>query len=201
MQLTCKFAPNMLIKRAPLISNAVMRNKYSQLKKNKNMKILTRTQLILFLFLLAGCNVINSDDQEQSRIILGESIDGVKIGDNTKTVIDKLGQPDEILMGDFAGYIYNYKNGIHAGLGVSILSEQGKGVSSIGISKPYSGKTISGIGIGSSRENVIQLLGKPTQSGEGAEKGNTIDFYYYEKNKLRFVYSINEIEFIGLSLK
>jgi len=33
-------------------------------------------------------------------------------------------------MGDFAGYIYNYKNGIHAGLGVSILSEQGKGVSS-----------------------------------------------------------------------
>jgi len=102
--------------------------------------------------------------------------------------------------GDFAG-IFTITKWYSCRLGVSILSEQGKGVSSIGISKPYSGKTISGIGIGSSRENVFQILGKTNSKWRWCRKRYTIDFYYYEKNKLRFVYSINEIEFIGLSLK
>ncbi len=157
--------------------------------------------VVSFILLIAGCGVNDLNEQGKFRIVIGESIDFVKVGDGGNVVISKLGQPDEIAMGDFAGYMYIYKKGFHSGITVTINSEQGEKVSAISIYAPYSGRTKEGLGIGSKHDDVIKILGEPAQSIELASIGNIMDYYYIGDNKFSVSYSDNIVESIVLSEK
>ena len=94
----------------------------------------------------------NASEDDEARIIFGESIDNVEIGDNATAVRGKLGEPDEILRGDFAGKIFSYTQGKYNGIQMMIHDDDEKGVVIVSIFPPYSGTTREGIGIGTSRQ-------------------------------------------------
>jgi hypothetical protein len=126
-------------------------------------------------------------EPESPRIILGESIEGVSIGDDSLSVIARLGRPTTILEGDFNGHIFVYDKGKHALTYVSISREPalGFGVISVRVEPPYQGITKDGIGIGSEHNFVISKIGQPDKISEGA---SIVDKYFYQKNNFGFVY-------------
>lgn len=73
---------------------------------------------VLTLALMCGCGLV--DGGNDARIVLGDNIDDVRIGDDTMAVIRKLGRPDHIAIGDFDGVIYQYTTGAHAGMSITI---------------------------------------------------------------------------------
>ena len=104
---------------------------------------------ITLLALLFACD--SQEDDQPPGIILGKSIAGIEIGMDSIEVKNRLGEPDEIVQGDFPGVIYLYTTGEFAGLEIeySGLPEFGSGVASVCASKPYDGQTGSGWGLGS----------------------------------------------------
>jgi hypothetical protein len=124
---------------------------------------------------------------EPPTIILGESISGVSIGDDSLSVIAKLGRPTSIAVGDFRGYILAYEKGEYALTYVIISNDPalGLGVRSIIVESPYKGVTEDGIGIGSELSFVISKIGKPNKT---SEETPILDTYYYQKNNFCFSY-------------
>lgn len=155
--------------------------------------------LALVLPLLAGCpslfEVSEDDDPEYVRIILGKSIDDVEIGDDSTTVIANLGEPDEIALGDYAGYFFLYTRGKHNGISVTIHSE--KGAQAINVRSPYSGVTETGIGIGTSREMVVRILGD-TDLYVQLNNHRVQEIYDYETSSFNVVYNGGSVEAIGM---
>lgn len=139
---------------------------------------------------------------ERARIILGYTIDGVLLGDDSLTVINKLGEPIDINDDPDVVYIFNYP-GIELSVRKPLDDSLGTFVAEIKIFDPYSGKTKEGICIGTDRESVLSLIGLPLSSESNSDK------YYFEPlpgcwdNLLYFVYDGNEeliqIKFHGLS--
>lgn len=155
--------------------------------------------LAVVLPLLLGCpslfEVSEDDEPEEARIILGKSIDNVEIGDDSTTVTVKLGEPDEIALGDFAGYLFRYTRGTQNGISVTIHSE--KGVQGVSVRSPYNGITEAGIGIGTLRETVVQVVGDPDFSAQ-LNHDRTKETYRYGSNSFSFVYSGGKIEAVGI---
>lgn len=122
---------------------------------------------------------------EKARIILGQSIEGVKIGDDSLTVINKLGIPDLVYDADLDGYVFAYSDESHSGfeLYVTIIKnpqfiETTTAVISIEANVPYKGKTKEGIKIGMYRDIVLNLLGAPLRTDPGPPL--IVDYYYIE---------------------
>jgi hypothetical protein len=122
----------------------------------------------------------------EGRIVWGKNIDGILIGDDSTTVIQKLGRPSGIGLGDFSGYIYEYYEGMFAGMSISISDDStlglGFGVFAVHLQAPYNGTTNEGIGIGTSREVAITSFGLPNKS-EGL-----FDLWLFEKIGWTIVY-------------
>ena len=136
-------------------------------------------------------------EPEQPRIILGESIEGVSIGDDSLSVITKLGQPTNIAIGDFAGYILIFSEGKHALTQVVISTDPalGLGVTSVSVKPPYQGITEDSIGLGSEHSFVISKIGEPNRVfGDNSSS----DAYYYEKNDFIFYYDNERVHAIGM---
>ena len=101
---------------------------------------------------------------EEAKIIFGQSIEGIKLGDDSATVIDKLGLPEQIQTGDFGGFIFIYllpdsSNRIK----VTFMEEYDSRVTAITVHE-YKGKTKDGIGIGSYRNDVLKIMGTPSST-------------------------------------
>ncbi len=74
------------------------------------MKLMFKTTIII-LIVLYGCEDSSVQPEEQARINFQEgTIEGVKNGDDTTAVIQKLGRPDWIIIGDFDGFSFCYKD-------------------------------------------------------------------------------------------
>ena len=144
--------------------------------------------LILTLVLASGCSLFAADDD--ARVVFGESIDDVVIGDDKTQVVEKLGSPDGIMMGDFPGYVYEYMSGRHAGLRVAIWTAEG--VRSVQAASPYEGSTSRGIGIGTARTRVHQTIGQPDYTTDKTAGGWRIDQYRFEANRFVVRYSDDE---------
>lgn len=143
--------------------------------------------------------VVNGDttlnfDVEKARIILGESIEGIKMGDDSLDVVNKLGMPDWIDYGDFDGYIFVYKlNREQVSLLVSIfknhpLNPSGTIVLFIEVTESYTGKTKEGAGMNLLKSEIRNLIGDPTASFEDS---NGTDDYYYFPNPQPDTYSVS----------
>lgn len=131
----------------------------------------TQTLIVFVIMLLIlSCKDNPTENVEEPRIILGESIEGIHIGDDTTTVIKKLGRPDWIGLGDFDGFTYDYDNKKYPGVPNLTITFYNKiyglipaeyFVTGITAHSVYTGKSKEGIGIGTKREFVRKILGEP----------------------------------------
>jgi hypothetical protein len=141
--------------------------------------------LLLSVTFMSGCSLLA--DGDDARVVFGESIDDVVIGDDTTRVVKKLGRPDGILIGDFPGVIYEYTSGRHAGLSLGIWTAEG--VRGVQAASPYEGSTSSGIGIGTARTRLHQILGQPDYTTDNTAGGWRVDQYRFEENRFVIRYS------------
>lgn len=103
----------------------------------------------------------------EPRIVFGQSVDGVRMLELPDAVEQKLGPQDFITIPDWCAVDtgYGYDRGLHAGLSVYFLFRMVDDNSAVGwlrVVEPYAGKTVNGIGVGSSRTDVECVYG-PTQ--------------------------------------
>jgi hypothetical protein len=161
--------------------------------------------VILFPLVLFLCDACKSsptqskDDSDTSSIIFGKSIEGIEIGDDSITVIRKLGQPTQILDGDFNGYILVYAEGILNYTNVFISNDLtlGLGVIVVSIDGPFQGRSKDSIGIGSERYFVISKIGTPdTTQGEPPVID---DIYNFKINSFSINYENERIHRISMS--
>ena len=144
---------------------------------------------------------------EEARVILGQSIDGVKMGDDSLTVIDKLGVPDTIYFADLDGYVFAYldKNMHTFQLFIVLFPTSKPAVISIEATRAYEGKTKEGVEIGMYRNDALKLLGTPFFTDPGPP--STVDFYYttdplpgYYKSIFSFTYDDTDEKLISIRL-
>ena len=142
--------------------------------------------LIPLLFFSCKDNPVRT--QDDSKIILGESIEGVIIGDDSATVIKKLGVPTYIQEGDFNGIIFRYMNGPLSNTFITISYDSlfGFGTISVSLEGPYKGTTRDGIGMNSDRELVVKTIGA-SDTTEG-EQPYITDIYFYPRSTFVFGY-------------
>lgn len=143
--------------------------------------------ILLFVSGFIACEDSGLPLEPDLTIVFSESIARVRIGDKRADVVEKLGQPNRIVDGDFEGVIYYYTEGKQAFTFVGISDDPGLGLGVIGMSieVPYQGRSKDSIGIGSERNFVISKLGVPdTTVGEPPAH----DTYFYEKNTFEIAY-------------
>jgi hypothetical protein len=101
-------------------------------------------------------------------------------------VIEKLGEPDEIAIGDFAGVAYYYYEDSFPAMEIIIMGAPLIGVENLMVDSPYSGTTQDGIGIGSTRTEALPALSQPDQSISGYI--GIIDHYYFNNTEFTVNY-------------
>jgi hypothetical protein len=165
-----------------------------------NISLFLRCAVLLVLAVLMACNK-GVESVQQARIDLYQAIDGVKIGDNETIVKQKLGDPNNIIEGDFPGVIFEYTIGRFSGLHVAIYSQglTPSGVVSISVSSPYSGTTKEGIGIGSRQVSVRQILGQPASKSQS--DSTSWDRYEAENRYFVAYYRTESVESLTLGLR
>lgn len=159
------------------------------------------SSVLAFSSLLLGCDD-GGEPYDYGRIIVLESIDGVRIGDDAPTVIRKLGQPSSIAQGDFPGVRFEYREGEHASMNIVIYEATAtpSGVVGFAVWAPYAGKTREGVGIGSMRQDVLESLGQP--SGHHISTDSTSwDDYSNVKYRFFLGYFKDRVESIQFSLR
>jgi hypothetical protein len=143
---------------------------------------------LALLFFFQACKDTSTQPTDEGRIVLGVSIDNVEIGDDAPTVSQKLGPPNFVSQDDFKGFIYSYTEGKYSLMRVSLSEDMslGLGVIVVLVEPPYTGKTNSGFGIGSSREKALDILGLPDTSYVSGS--TTDDSYFYQRNSFHISY-------------
>lgn len=169
--------------------------------------------LIVFviMLLILSCKDNPIENVEEPRIILGESIEGIHIGNDTTAVIKKLGRPDWIGLGDFDGFTYDYDNKKYPGVPNLTITFYNKiyglipaeyFVSGITAHSVYTGKSKEGIGIGTKKEFVKRILGEPEYIGANDDwatyrftRSNTL----YDISFMFYYDSLMQVKIIGMS--
>jgi hypothetical protein len=123
----------------------------------------------IFTELVIDDNTTINFELEEARILLYKSIDGIKIGDDSLTVIQKLGEPSDIRpAGDCECYAFYYFEFPYDILRISFLKNAPRdsiySVVDLRVYNNYEGKFTEGIGLGYSRDEVLRVLGEPTSS-------------------------------------
>jgi hypothetical protein len=161
------------------------------------------------LCFLQGCEDIGGPPP---RIVLGESIDGVVLGDTYDRVIKLHGEPTgfSIIDGLFRGWygLYYYTSPVNnrGALGVWVVSADlnpaiQDHVDILIVEPPYEGRTREGIGIGSTRADVLRALGPPASSMT-LNSGDELESYFRSDSvECAFTYSQNTITRIALGPK
>ncbi len=139
------------------------------------------------------------DDPDCGRIVWGESIDGVVIGDSVGAVMQKLGEPRYITSRAFNGPIYSYYEGDTLRLEVAFWANLTNGVQYIRAMPWYRGKTEVGVGIGTFRDDALETAGQPVS---GTVYPITFhDLYEVNQNRFVVIYRDNRIYSIRMTKK
>ena len=146
---------------------------------------------IVAFLVWAGCSLFDTNgsaDDPEPRIVFGESLEGLRIGDDSTTVVETLGAPDGIAYDDFNGETYVYSEGEWAHIEVTISRDArlGLGVFDIRVSAPYDGRTAGGTGIGIPRGEAVAELGEPDTVLERST--GTLEIYLFESNIFKIDY-------------
>jgi len=134
--------------------------------------ILTLFSLILYS-ILVGCR---KKSEEPMKIEPGVGIGKVKFGMRSKEVRNILGKPDFEMRGAQTTECLVYNK---LGLNISIFKDGVDTITCIGVSgdpdvKPCTARTSRDIGIGSTREQIIEAYGEPTSDERNIIKYGSI---------------------------
>jgi len=154
-------------------------------------------KLLFLVLIIAGCDQGVESDKMLGRIAIDDNVDGVRLGDDSIAVTQKLGNPNSVVLPATPSMIYMYTEGIHATMSVVIYYN--KGVTQISVSPPYQGKTWDGIGIGSSRTYVISKLGDPAE--DIPDYDLNIDRYVFGKSLLLIHYDSVFVRSLSMDAK
>ena len=128
------------------------------------MKNQTLILLVVAAALAGGC----SKRSESTAIEPGVSVGSVHSGMTIEQVISQLGPPDNT----------NRSHLEYRHLGLNVVPAQGGTVEKVIIGHPFAGRTKEGIGIGSSRADVIQAYGTPVDdTPESQTQGDEVMWY------------------------
>ncbi len=151
---------------------------------------------VLYLLALAFCgceSATESADEEariideEARIIFGQSIDGVELGDSFAVVIEKLGEPSSIVLGACAWDIFEYGENDSLYMELVVMDDPQLGVCAFSVAYLYDGKSADNIGIGSSRDDALDYLGQPDSSASAAT--GIADYYMFTSNQFIIHYA------------
>jgi hypothetical protein len=127
-----------------------------------------KNHTLIFLVASAALFVSCSKRSESVAIEPGVAVGSVHSGMTIQQVIAELGQPDP------TNYFFdtNYYGGPaleYSHLGLIVAPGKGGVVNRVTITHSFAGRTKDGIGIGSSRADVIQAMGAPTFDKPGRQ--------------------------------
>ncbi|REL39260.1 hypothetical protein DYD21_04720 [Rhodohalobacter sp. SW132] len=150
---------------------------------------------IFFQLLFVSCsNPTDITDTDSARIVWGEHIEEVRIGDDSTTVVQKLGPPSYMIGGDFSGWTFYYTEDTdYHSMTIRISQDPAlhPGVFSLEVWRPYDGTTEEGVGLEMRRKNALEYLPQP-DSTQFRPGGDIFDSFFYEKNT--FFTRYNEAE-------
>lgn len=161
--------------------------------KMKNITLVVLS-IMLLTFICYGCKDTIVESEEVGKInFQGGTIESIKTDDDTTAVLKLLGKPDWIGLGDIDGFSFCYEAKLlpgHEELIVFFVNKNyGKKpgdyrVTSISVMNGYSGKSKEGIGIGSTKADVVKAIGLPSAVYEYGEN------YLFERNDKKTNYVI-----------
>ena len=128
------------------------------------MKNRTLTLLVVAATLAGGCSKRNESTAIEPNVGVGSVHSGMTI----EQVVSQLGQPDNT----------NQSHLLYRHLGLNVVLGKGPTVEKVIIAHPFAGRTKEGMGIGSSRADVIQAYGTPTaDTPESQTQGDEVMWY------------------------
>jgi hypothetical protein len=145
--------------------------------------------LTLFLALHISCKESPSENEKivgNGQLNINGSIDSVKIGDLPERVIELLGEPTSWIDGDFDGFGYGYDFGQVTFWKIPVDTIYT--ATFIHINSNYEGETIDGIGMGSTRTDVLKYIRPPDKMSpvDGDSSLSFVDSYIIDKNENYF---------------
>lgn len=141
--------------------------------------------LMAAVVVAAGC----SKRSESVAIMPEVSIGAIHSGMTIQQVIAELGQPDQTNSSGF-----NF-----AHLGLQVNPGSGDTVLKVIVGPQFAGRTKDGIGIGSSRADVIQVYGEPTVARLGAT--TNYEYLRYSKRGLSFMLHDGKVHIMSVTFQ
>jgi hypothetical protein len=183
---------------------------YRQNKSDSNAKPSQRSSqirhlssvCILMLAVFQACDKTVQPGQDAARIVIDESIDGVRIGDDSATVVQKLGPPTSIIVPRTPAWLFAYDSGTHAGMSLTIgnyARSRRLGVTSISVSAPYPGTTANGIGVGVDQAFLLSRLGNPTDTLPTLS--GLLVRYFYSNTTFNIGYTNDTVTSLAIAVK
>lgn len=141
----------------------------------------------------ACLDLLDGDSDIRPEIVFGDNIEGVRVWDDSSTVIRKLGKPSQIIGSDL-DCMLKYQTGMQVIISRTPLL--GIGMINMMVAAPYKGRSKEGIGIGTERDYVLSKLGGPDVTSSVGMY--TADHYHYEKNFFSIEYIDNKVQSISM---
>jgi hypothetical protein len=138
------------------------------------MKNRTLTKYFVIATILVGACSVRS---QSVTIEPGIAVGSVHSGMTMQQVIAKLGQPDQT----------NDSVLVYSHLGLQVAPGNGEVVHRVTVEHPFTGRSKEGIGIGSSRADVIKAYGEPTVAKPG-----TAGYEFLRYSKLGLVFQLHD---------
>lgn len=122
----------------------------------------------------------------RSGIVFGGCIEGVEIGDDSATVVAKLGEPTRYCGLDFCDlptFFYSDLDDPRRRDSILVALDTNKLVGSVFALNGYMGRTREGVGLGTPRSEALARLGIPTETRQ--DPGDIVDIYQFA-DSIRF---------------
>jgi hypothetical protein len=146
------------------------------------MKALFITSLIcaLISLLAIGCR---QEQRAQDSVEPGRALAGVRLGTTRDELSTQLGTPKQTIGPDRNG-----RTALSFPGGFSVVCDSNAVVVSVQAGKLFQGRTKEGIGIGSTKEDVVRVFGQPERTAPNTDTSADI---YYLKRGLRLKIDTN----------
>ena len=144
--------------------------------------------LTMFLVVATGLVGACSVRSQSVAIEPGIAVGSVHSGMTIRQVMAELGQPDQT----------NDSVLVYSHLGLQVAPGNGEVVRRVTVEHPFTGRTKEGIGIGSSRADVIRAFGEPTIAKPGT---SGYEFLRYGKLGLVFQFHDGKVDMFSVFFK